>query len=117
MTSAARTLPVDGPRASPVRPMDDEQAGRLAQLLKALAYPARLRLLSLVMSYEGQEACVCELLPAMGLSQPTVSHHLKVLHDAGLLEREKRGSWVYYRVPSGALAPLASVLRIPAVRP
>lgn len=117
MTSAARTLPVDGPWDAPVRPMDEEQAGRLAQVLKALAYPARLRLLSLVMSYEGQEACVCELLPTMGLSQPTVSHHLKVLHEAGLLEREKRGPWVYYRVRSSALAPLASVLRIPVVRP
>ena len=78
-------------------------------MLKALAEPARLRLLSLVASHEGGEACVCDLNEALDLSQPTVSHHLKVLHDAGLLEREKRGVWVYYRVQDQVLADLGAL--------
>ena len=79
-------------------------------MLKALAEPARLRLLSLVASHEGGEACVCELNDALDLSQPTVSHHLKVLHDAGLLAREKRGVWVYYRVQDQVLADLGALV-------
>ena len=79
-------------------------------MLKALADPARLRLLSLVASHEGGEACVCDLNDAFDLSQPTVSHHLKVLHGAGLLDREKRGVWVYYRVNGRALADLGALI-------
>lgn len=77
----------------------------------------RLRLLSLVGSYADGEACVCDLNEAFDLSQPTISHHLKVLHDAGLLHREKRGVWVYYRVHQEALADLATVIGAAAVEP
>jgi len=91
-------------------PLTTEQAERVAPLMKALADPVRLRLLSLVASHVGQEACVCDLTDAFELSQPTISHHLKVLHDSGLLERSKRGVWVYYRLHSAALADLASLI-------
>src|SRR3954452_14411450 len=84
-------------------PLSSEAAGRIAPLLKALADPVRLRLMSLVASHEGGEACVCDLNDAFDLSQPTISHHLKVLHESGLLEREKRGVWVYYRASSETL--------------
>jgi ArsR family transcriptional regulator len=87
-----------------------QQAERIAPLLKALADPARLRLLSLVASHEGGEACVCDLNDAFDLSQPTISHHLKVLHDAGLLDREKRGVWVFYRASSEAMTALGALL-------
>jgi ArsR family transcriptional regulator, arsenate/arsenite/antimonite-responsive transcriptional repressor len=91
-------------------PLSQQQAEQIAPLLKALADPARLRLLSLVASHEGGEACVCDLNDAFDLSQPTISHHLKVLHDAGLLERSKRGVWVYYRAHADALAGLAALI-------
>lgn len=91
-------------------PLTDEAAVAVAPLLKALADPVRLRLLSLVASHEGQEACVCDLNDAFDLSQPTISHHLKVLHDVGLLDRSKRGVWVYYRVRSEALSGLAALI-------
>src|SRR5829696_9362329 len=80
------------------RPLTAEQAGRISPLLKALADPVRLRLLSLVASHADGEACVCDLNDAFDLSQPTISHHLKVLHELGLLDRSKRGVWVYYRI-------------------
>ena len=91
-------------------PLSEDAAARIAPLLKALADPVRLRLLSLVASYAEQEACVCDLNDAFALSQPTISHHLKVLHDAGLLDRSKRGVWVYYRVRGEALAALGALL-------
>ena len=91
-------------------PLDAGQAETLAAVLKAVADPVRLRMLSLVMAHEGGEACVCDLQGEFDLSQPTVSHHLKVLHEAGLLDREKRGVWVYYRVRTDALDALASLL-------
>src|ERR1700759_1490838 len=84
-------------------PLTDEQAAQVAPVMKALADPIRLRLLSLVASHQGGEACVCTLNDAFDLSQPTISHHLKVLHEAGLLDREKRGVWVYYRARPEAL--------------
>jgi len=87
-------------------PMSAEQAEQVAPLLKALADPVRLRLMSLVLSHEGGEACVCDLNDAFDLSQPTISHHLKVLHDAGLLDREKRGVWVYYQAKPEAMQAL-----------
>jgi ArsR family transcriptional regulator len=83
---------------------------RIAPLLKALADPVRLRLLSLVASHADGEACVCDLQEAFDLSQPTISHHLKVLHEVGLLDRSKRGVWVYYRSRPEALADLATLL-------
>ena len=85
-------------------------AERIAPLLKALADPVRLRLLSLVASRADGEACVCDLNDAFELSQPTISHHLKVLHEVGLLDRTKRGVWVYYRVRADALAGVGALL-------
>ncbi|WP_369054256.1 ArsR/SmtB family transcription factor [Kineococcus terrestris] len=95
-------------------PLGAEDAVRLARTLKAVADPARLRLLSLVSAHEGGEACVCDLTEPLGLSQPTVSHHLKVLVEAGLLTRDKRGVWAYYAVVPQALDALAAVLATPA---
>jgi len=95
-------------------PLTGEQAERVAPLLKALADPVRLRLMSLVASHPGGEACVCDLTGAFDLSQPTISHHMKVLHEAGLVEREKRGVWVYYRARTAALASLATLIGSPA---
>lgn len=91
-------------------PLSQDTADRIAPLLKALADPVRLRLMSLVASHEGAEACICDLNPAFDLSQPTISHHLKVLHEAGLLDREKRGVWVYYRASGAALRGLADLI-------
>ena len=91
-------------------PISAEQADRIAPLLKAIADPVRLRLLSLVASHGDGEACVCDLTDAFDLSQPTISHHLKVLHEVGLLDRSKRGVWVYYRVRPEALSDLAKLL-------
>lgn len=86
--------------------LTDEDAAALARTLKALADPARLRLLSLIAAGEDGEACVCDLVEPVGLSQPTVSHHLKVLTDAGLVAREKRGVWAHYSIVPGAMAAL-----------
>ena len=97
-----------------VEPINDEQAQQIAPLLKALADPVRLRLLSMVMSSANAEACVCDLNEAFDLSQPTISHHLKVLHDAGLLDRDKRGVWVYYRARRAALSALGALISAPA---
>jgi len=90
-------------------PLDQEQAGRLSLVLKAVADPTRLRLLSLIASSPDGEVCVCDLTAALGLTQPTISHHLRVLHEVGLIEREKRGVWAYYRPVVGALDSLASI--------
>ncbi len=87
-----------------------QEAERLAAVLKAVAEPTRLRLLSMVAASEGQEACVCDLTEPVGLSQPTVSHHMKVLVDAGLLIREKRGVWAYYRLVPERLSAVAAAL-------
>lgn len=97
---------------SPVtrEPLTADAAERIAPLVKAIADPVRLRLLSIVASHADGEACVCDLNDAFDLSQPTISHHLKLLHDAGLLEREKRGVWVYYRVNAAALGDLSALL-------
>jgi ArsR family transcriptional regulator, arsenate/arsenite/antimonite-responsive transcriptional repressor len=94
-------------------PLTMEQAEQVAPLLKALADPVRLRLMSLVASRPGGEACVCDLNDAFDLSQPTISHHLKVLHEAGLVDRDKRGVWVYYRVRPQALASLGALIGCP----
>lgn len=92
-------------------PLSATDAVELARILKAIADPARLRLLSLVAAHEGGEACVCDLTAPLGLSQPTVSHHLRVLVDAGLLVRDKRGVWAYFTLVPGALDALAAVLQ------
>ncbi len=90
--------------------MSTDDAERIAPMLKALADPVRLRLISLVAAHEGGEACVCDLTEAFQLSQPTISHHLKVLHESGLLDRSKRGVWVYYRVRSETLRQLGALI-------
>jgi ArsR family transcriptional regulator len=95
------------------QPLTAGQAEQIAPMLKALADPVRLRLMSLVASHEGGEACICNLNDAFDLSQPTISHHMKVLHDAGLVDREKRGVWVYYRARTQALASLGALIGCP----
>jgi len=97
-------------------PLSQAQAEQVAPLLKALADPVRLRLMSLVASHPGGEACVCDLNDAFDLTQPTISHHLKVLHEAGLLDRDKRGVWVYYRARTQALASLGALIGDPSSR-
>jgi len=92
------------------QPLTAAAATALAQTLKAIADPARLRLLSMIAAHEGGEACVCDLIEPLGLTQPTVSHHLKVLVDAGLVTRDKRGVWAYFTLVPGALDSLADVL-------
>ncbi len=91
-------------------PLEASEAESLAAALKALADPARLRLLSLIQSQPAGEACVCHLTEPLGLTQPTVSHHLKVLLGAGLVEREQRGSWAYFRVVPQRLQALRELL-------
>ncbi|MEV5437298.1 metalloregulator ArsR/SmtB family transcription factor [Streptomyces sp. NPDC052682] len=92
-------------------PLDEDQAADLAKVFKALGDPVRLRLMSLIASRgEGGEVCVCELTPAFELSQPTISHHLKLLRQAGLIDCERRGTWVYYWVRPGVLDRLATFL-------
>ena len=100
--------------SAPVRAgaVDFAEAERLARIFKALGDPTRVRLVSLIAAQGGGGACVCELTEPGGLSQPTVSHHLKQLVDAGLLTREQRGRWSYYRVVSAALKSLASALEV-----
>jgi ArsR family transcriptional regulator len=95
--------------------MSAEQAEQVAPLLKALADPVRLRLVSLIASAQGGEACVCDLNEAFELTQATVSHHLKVLHSAGVLDRDKRGVWVYYAVRPEALAAVADLFSAPSL--
>lgn len=91
-------------------PLSAAAATQLAGQLKALSDPVRLRLLSVVASHTGGEACVCDLSIGIELTQPTISHHLKVLKTAGLLDSERRGSWVYYRVIPEALQQLSQLL-------
>ena len=100
------------PCCSPMvrEPLTVEAAERLSGAFKALADPVRLRLLSLIASHAGGEACVCDLTGEFDVSQPTISHHLKVLREAGLLTSERRASWVYYRVRPGAFTVLAQLL-------
>lgn len=95
-------------------PLDRDEAARVASGFKALADPARVQLLHLVSSSDAAESCVCDLTAALGLSQGTVSHHLKILVQAGLLERERRGTWAWYRLVPGALTALAGTLTVPA---
>jgi ArsR family transcriptional regulator len=90
--------------------LEPGDAETLARALRVLADPARLRILSLIQAQPSGEACVCHLTEPLGLTQPTVSHHLKVLLDAGLVERDQRGSWAYFRVLTAELASLRELL-------
>ena len=92
------------------QPITASQAAELARLLKALADPTRLRLVSMVAAHDGGEACVCDLTEPLGLTQPTISHHLKILVDAGIFTRDKRGVWAYYALVPSALDALSAVL-------
>ncbi|MFY1617655.1 ArsR/SmtB family transcription factor [Micromonospora sp. WMMD736] len=94
------------------RPMDAEQAAVVAPLFKALGDPVRLRLMSMIASVP--EICVCDLTPAFDLSGPTISHHLKLLREAGLVDSERRGTWVWYRVKPEAFRQLGALLDISA---
>ncbi len=107
-----RTLPLADECCAPLlrEPVTAGQAAGIARPLKALADPTRLRLVSMVAAHEGGEACVCELTEPLGLTQPTVSHHLKILVDAGILSRDKRGVWAYYALVPSALDALCAVL-------
>ena len=113
---STRMLPITasaGPSCCPgglSAPVDRATADELARLLKAVADPTRLQLLSLLRSRANCEACVCDLTTPLGLSQPTVSHHLKVLADAGIVRSEKRGYWTWYSVIPSRLGELAAVL-------
>ena len=104
MIQSDRALACCAPLAR--EPMTADQAEQVSGLLKAIADPVRLRLMSLILSHQGGEACVCDLNDAFDLSQPTISHHLKVLHQAGLLDRERRGTWVYYKAKPDALSAM-----------
>jgi ArsR family transcriptional regulator, arsenate/arsenite/antimonite-responsive transcriptional repressor len=92
-------------------PLERPTAERIAHLLKAIADPARLQLLSLIQAAPGGEACVCDLVEPLGLRQPTVSHHLRVLSDAGILRREKRATWVWYSMAPGGLDAVLRLLK------
>ncbi|TDD87720.1 transcriptional regulator [Saccharopolyspora karakumensis] len=91
-------------------PLTVDQAADLAKVFKAIGEPVRLRLLSLIASHAGGEACVCDLTGAFELSGPTISHHLKVLREAGVIEGDRRGTWIYYRVKSDTLRLLSESL-------
>jgi ArsR family transcriptional regulator len=93
--------------------LDVDAAERLARMFKALGDPTRVRLLSLIAAHAGGEACICDLTVPVGLSQGTVSHHMKILSDAGLVSRDQRGRWAYYRVTEATLDDLADALRRP----
>lgn len=91
--------------------LDADAAERLAHIFKALGDPTRVRLLSLIAAADSGEACICDLTDPVGLSQPTVSHHMKLLVDAGLITREQRGKWAYYAVVRESLDALGNALR------
>lgn len=93
-----------------------EAAAQLAAMFRVLGEPARLQILSIIASHPNGEACVCELTEPLGLSQPTVSHHLKVLYETGLLQKERRGNWIYYSLVPEQLEALRNALFIPQLK-
>jgi ArsR family transcriptional regulator, arsenate/arsenite/antimonite-responsive transcriptional repressor len=114
-----RKLPVietTGPACCPPlaqAPIPAAEAAELAQAFKAIGDPVRLQLLSMIASHAGGEVCVCDLTPAFDLTGPTISHHLRVLREAGLIDHERRGTWVYYWAVPAKLAILSQLLDIP----
>lgn len=92
--------------------LDEETAERIARVFHALGDRHRVRLLSLIAAADGGEACICDLTAPVGLAQPTISHHMKLLVEAGLVTRDQRGKWAYYRLAPGAAAPLSEMLRV-----
>lgn len=116
---AVRVEPATAPSCCPplcCEPLDATDAVTMAAAFKALADPIRLRLFSLIASHPGGEACVCDLTGPFEVSQPTISHHLRTLREAGLVESDRRGTWVYYRARTDTLARLATLLG-PAATP
>ena len=95
------------------QPLDESAAARLAQTFRALGDPVRLRLVSLIGAHQGGEVCVCDLTAAFNLTQPTISHHLKVLREAGIIDSERRGTWVYYSLVPAALERMSALLSAP----
>ena len=115
-TTTSKKSPVraTGPVCCPTgirKPIDRESADDLARLLKAVADPTRLQLLALIKSSDLQESCVCDLTEPTGLSQPTVSHHLKILTAAGIVRREQRGAWAWFSIVPARLGELAAVFQ------
>jgi len=92
--------------------LDEETAERLARVFHALGDRHRVRLLSLIAAADGGEACICDLTAPLGLAQPTISHHMKLLVEAGLVARDQRGKWAYYRLVPEAAAPISDMLRV-----
>jgi ArsR family transcriptional regulator len=116
LTPAAESRVVVEACSTPLvrEPIGERAAAGLAQVFKALADPVRLRLVSLIGAHQGGEVCVCELTTAFSLTQPTISHHLKVLREAGIIDGERRGTWVYYWLVPAALERMAALLSAPA---
>ncbi|GAA2159569.1 ArsR family transcriptional regulator [Humibacillus xanthopallidus] len=111
LSTTPQQLPrVDDCGSSPVVALDREEAERRAALLKALADPVRLQLLSIISASPNREACVCDMTEAVPVSQPTVSHHLKTLVDAGILTRERRGTWAWFRLDAARLDAIRGFL-------
>lgn len=113
MAKQSESLPILDPACcTPLAhvPLTAEHAATLAPMFKALGDPVRLRLLSLIASHAGGEICVCDLTPQFSLTAPTISHHLRVLREVGLIDCQRRGTWVYYWLQPGALDRLAGVL-------
>jgi ArsR family transcriptional regulator, arsenate/arsenite/antimonite-responsive transcriptional repressor len=106
---AACAVPLAG------EPLGEEAAAGLAQVFKALGDPVRLRLVSLIGAHQGGQVCVCELNTAFDLTQPTISHHLKVLREAGIIDCERSGTWVYYWLVPAALERMSALLSVPEV--
>jgi ArsR family transcriptional regulator len=115
LTPTARPQAVVEACAIPLvrEPIGEAAAAGLAQVFKALADPVRLRLVSMIGAHAGGEVCVCELTTPFDLTQPTISHHLKVLREAGIITSERRGTWVYYRLVPAALEQIAALLTAP----
>ncbi|GAA0956137.1 metalloregulator ArsR/SmtB family transcription factor [Actinocorallia libanotica] len=111
VTARECCAPLNGPA------IGEGEAAELAQVFKALADPVRLRLLNLIAASESGEACVCDLTGPFELSGPTISHHLKVLRQAGLITGERRGTWVYYRVMPDAITRLSTFFTLPMAAP
>lgn len=112
MASAGSAIVCCAPLAAPA--LDEEEAVATAELFKTLGDPARVRIVN-VLATSGEPVCACELYEPLGLAQPTVSHHLKKLTDAGLLEREQRGKWAYFSLNRDAVEKLAAVANLKGV--
>jgi ArsR family transcriptional regulator len=95
------------------QPLGESAAAGLAQIFRALGDPVRLQLVSLIGAHQGGEVCVCDLTSAFNLTQPTISHHLKVLREAGIIDSQRRGTWVYYRLVPAALERMGALLSAP----